>query len=51
MYGIPRLIETLSACREKPAQAIYASIMASVDNFRAEGPQEDDITLIVIKGT
>lgn len=51
MYGVPRLIETLSACREKPAQAIYASILASVDNFRAEGPQKDDITLVVIKGT
>jgi len=50
MYGIERLRATLSSARQQPAEAIHTAIMASVSSFSAESPQEDDITLVVIKG-
>lgn len=49
MFGTERLCEVLAGCREKPAADIYATIMDAVRIFRAEGPQEDDITMVIIK--
>jgi sigma-B regulation protein RsbU (phosphoserine phosphatase) len=49
MYGRERLQEELAACREASAEGIYEAIMASVLEFMAGRPPEDDITLVVVK--
>jgi serine phosphatase RsbU (regulator of sigma subunit) len=32
-----------------PAERIQAAVIRAVERFRADGPQEDDITLVVVK--
>ena len=49
MFGKDRLRELLSAGADSTAQEIYAAVVDAVKQFRATTPQEDDITLVVIK--
>ena len=49
MFGRARFCDVLSASADKTATEIYNAIVDAVDNFRAGRPQEDDITLVVIK--
>jgi sigma-B regulation protein RsbU (phosphoserine phosphatase) len=49
MYGRERLQQELTACREASAEGIYDAIVASVVEFCAGRPAEDDITLVVVK--
>ncbi len=49
MFGKARLRDVLSACAERPAQQIYDAVVDAVNQFRGTEPQEDDITLVIIK--
>ncbi len=49
MFGKPRLCELLSDRAESSARDIHNAVVSAVNDFRAAGPQEDDITLVVIK--
>lgn len=49
MFGKDRMREVLSAYAEKNAAKIHAAIVAAVGEFLAGTPQQDDITLVIIK--
>ena len=49
-FGKHRLRETLLACRDRSAAEIRSAVIAAVGDFRGDVPQQDDITLVVIKG-
>ncbi|MDZ4217030.1 MAG: SpoIIE family protein phosphatase, partial [Candidatus Gracilibacteria bacterium] len=50
--GIETLLDIVKgvASRAQDAKSIREGILKSVDEFRAGYPQQDDITIIVIKG-
>jgi phosphoserine phosphatase RsbU/P len=48
-FGKVRLREVLRAHAGEPAQAVGEAIVAAVEAFRGRGPQEDDLTFVVIK--
>lgn len=49
MYGLKRLNEVIRHHAAEPAEIIRDRIIESVRNFQGDVPQEDDITLVVIK--
>jgi len=49
MFGKERLREVLSACADRSAEDIHVAVVSAVNDFLGAGPQEDDITLVVIK--
>jgi len=49
MYGVERLRGTLHDHRDRSAEQIYTAIMDSLADFRGGRPQDDDITLVVIR--
>ncbi len=49
LFGKDRMREVLSACVEMPAREIHAAVVAAVQKFRGQTPQQDDITLVIIK--
>ena len=49
MFGKQRLRDMLAANADRPAADIHAAVVQAVHGFRKPGPQEDDITLVVIK--
>ena len=49
MYGVDRLMQTISRLHELPSKEISASILHDVKSFTGEHPQSDDITLMVIR--
>ncbi len=49
MYGTGRLCTTLQNCSDKSAGEIHETIINDLCAFRAEAPQEDDITMVIIK--
>jgi sigma-B regulation protein RsbU (phosphoserine phosphatase) len=49
MFGKQRLCELLSDRADSSAREIHNAVVSAVNDFRAAGPQEDDITLVVIK--
>lgn len=49
LFGMERILETVRANRENPAQAILQSLYEAARAFANRGPQLDDITAIVIK--
>ena len=49
-YGEERLIQILRENRELPAEKITDSIVNDVQRHRGSAPQNDDITLAIIKG-
>jgi sigma-B regulation protein RsbU (phosphoserine phosphatase) len=50
MFGYERLLQIVDAFAEQPAQVIARGLYAAVDGFATGQDQEDDQTLIVIKG-
>jgi serine phosphatase RsbU (regulator of sigma subunit) len=48
-FGEERLIDVLRSCRHGDAQMIQAAVLEAVTRFAGGAPQEDDITLIIIK--
>ncbi|QYZ80232.1 stage II sporulation protein E [Methanofollis formosanus] len=49
-FGNERLEETVRAARTLPAAAMIREIRDAVRAFAGEGPQDDDITVMVLKG-
>ncbi|MBW1838006.1 MAG: SpoIIE family protein phosphatase [Deltaproteobacteria bacterium] len=49
MYGLKRLHKVIRHHAAEPAEIIRNRIIESVRNFQGDVPQEDDITLVVIK--
>jgi sigma-B regulation protein RsbU (phosphoserine phosphatase) len=49
MFGKHRFREVLAACDGRSAHEIYDTVCQSVAAFRGSEPQEDDITLVVIR--
>lgn len=50
MYGIDRLLQLIDEFADQPAQVIATALFDAVDAFAAGQPQDDDQTLIVVKG-
>jgi len=50
-FGKDALREIIHQNADRPAQDISDAITAALSTFRQESPQEDDVTLIVIKVT
>ncbi|MFM8321490.1 MAG: PP2C family protein-serine/threonine phosphatase [Chloroflexota bacterium] len=50
MFGYQRLLEMIDALAQRPAGEIVAAFYQQVDAFCSGFPQEDDQTIIVIKG-
>ncbi len=49
MFGKKRLYEIIRATADQPAEAIQTAVLEAIDSFRGQVPQEDDITLVVVK--
>jgi len=49
MFGQERFLAVLSANSDRSSQEIYDAVVEAVTDFRGGVPQEDDITLVVIK--
>ena len=50
MFGYERLLQLVDEFADQPAQVIAYGLYGAVDGFTAGQPQEDDQTLIVIRG-
>jgi sigma-B regulation protein RsbU (phosphoserine phosphatase) len=50
-FGAARVIDIVSANRHRPAAAIAGAIFESVEAFRGERPQSDDMTAVAVKIT
>lgn len=48
-FGNDRLCAIVQARRSEPPQAIIDAVLRKVSLFRGEAPQEDDVTMIVMK--
>jgi sigma-B regulation protein RsbU (phosphoserine phosphatase) len=48
-YGLGRLQNVVSAAGNEPAPILAEAIISDVDAFRADTPQPDDLTLLVMK--
>jgi sigma-B regulation protein RsbU (phosphoserine phosphatase) len=49
LFGIDRLCAIVQARRSEPPQAIIDAVLQEVSLFRGTTPQEDDVTMIVMK--
>ncbi len=49
MFGGRRLKEVVRANAALPAAGIQAAVIETLDAFRGDAPQEDDVTLVVVK--
>lgn len=49
LFGKPRLRELLASRADSNAAEILSAVVENVNEFRADQPQQDDITLVVIK--
>ncbi len=49
LFGRGRLRDVLSANADRSAQGIFDAVMSAVNEFAEGHPQDDDITLVVIK--
>ncbi len=50
LFGYDRLLQLAAELHEKSAQHISEALFAAVDRFGAGHPQDDDQTLVVVKG-
>jgi phosphoserine phosphatase RsbU/P len=48
-YGEPRLVDAVSRCSDRPAEAILETILDSVTLFTDGDLESDDLTLVVMK--
>ena len=44
-----RILEVVRTQRQQPARAIVEALYAAVRQFSQNAPQEDDVTVIVVK--
>ena len=51
MFGKERVRALIRESHREPARLICARVMSSLDEFRADGVQTDDITLVVVRIT
>jgi sigma-B regulation protein RsbU (phosphoserine phosphatase) len=49
MFGGQRLRQLIRKLADRPAATIQQEIVSALQDFRKGGPQEDDLTLVVIK--
>jgi sigma-B regulation protein RsbU (phosphoserine phosphatase) len=49
MFGKQRFMETIRRHQHLSATGIRDAVLQAVDDFRGQTPQEDDVTLVVIK--
>jgi sigma-B regulation protein RsbU (phosphoserine phosphatase) len=49
LFGAARVRELVRAHAHRPAEHIQAAVLRAVEAFRGDAPQEDDITLVVVK--
>lgn len=49
LYGVERVRQVVRANASRPAADIQAAVIEAVHRFRGEAPQEDDVTLVVVK--
>ena len=49
MFGQARLKNAIRAQAEQPADVIVSTVMHALEDFQGSRPQEDDITMVVIK--
>lgn len=49
MFGTERLRSLICAQAAHDAETILANILSELDDFRRESPQEDDITMVIVK--
>jgi len=49
MFGLERLRKAIRTNVAKPADAIQKAILDELSIFRGDAPQEDDMTLVVVK--
>jgi sigma-B regulation protein RsbU (phosphoserine phosphatase) len=49
MFGKERLYEIIRTNADKSAEAIQDAVLEAINKFRGDFPQEDDITIVVIK--
>jgi phosphoserine phosphatase RsbU/P len=49
LFGAERVRRVVSANASRPAADIQAAVIEAVQAFREEAPQEDDVTLVVVK--
>jgi sigma-B regulation protein RsbU (phosphoserine phosphatase) len=50
-YGEERFQGLICELAEQPAEDIFQAVMRSVADFRGKAPQDDDITLVIVKAT
>lgn len=49
LFGEERLIEVVQANAAKSAREIESAILGAISNYTTNAPQDDDITLVIIK--
>ena len=50
-FGVERTAEIVQAHRTEPAAKIVEAIVDSVEGFRGDAPQGDDLTVVVVRIT
>jgi sigma-B regulation protein RsbU (phosphoserine phosphatase) len=50
-WGVERLRETVIGCHHQPPQEVLNTILGSIDHFVSGAPQNDDLTLWLLKRT
>jgi sigma-B regulation protein RsbU (phosphoserine phosphatase) len=50
MFGYDRLLDLVDSVSDRSAHAIADALFEAVDRFGVGRPQDDDQTLVVIKG-
>ena len=48
-FGSTRLREVIRGHAAKPVDRIQSAVIEAVQDFRGKSPQEDDVTLVVVK--
>lgn len=48
-FGVPRLLQAIDAQAGLPAQVMCDRLLETVQGFLSDGPQDDDLTLLVIQ--
>jgi sigma-B regulation protein RsbU (phosphoserine phosphatase) len=48
-FGSTRLREVIRNHADQPVRRIQSAVIEAVQDFRGESPQEDDVTLVVVK--
>jgi phosphoserine phosphatase RsbU/P len=48
-FGSTRLREVIRNHADQPVRRIQSAVIEAVQNFRGDSPQEDDVTLVVVK--